>query len=120
MSQGFLAEYTSTNEIRRTFWPRSGGGAGVTHRLPEAPREGIRRDRPLSIVFEGWETPAFDGDTVGSALAAAGITITARSFKYHRPRGLLCMTGSCANCLMQVDGIPNVRHARAGARGHAR
>jgi sarcosine oxidase subunit alpha len=81
----------------------------VTFRLPEVPGEGIRRDRPIRIDFEGWETPAFDGDTVGSALAAAGITITARSFKYHRPRGLLCMTGSCANCLMQIDGIPNVR-----------
>ena len=81
----------------------------MTFRLPEAPGEGIRRDRPVWIDFEGWETPAFEGDTVGSALAASGITITARSFKYHRPRGLLCMTGSCANCLMQIDGIPNVR-----------
>jgi sarcosine oxidase subunit alpha len=52
---------------------------------------------------------AFEGDTVGSALAAAGVDITARSFKYHRPRGLFCMTGSCPNCLMQIDGIPNVR-----------
>ena len=46
---------------------------------------------------------------MGSALAAAGVTITSRSFKYHRPRGLHCMTGSCPNCLMQIDGIPNVR-----------
>ena len=52
---------------------------------------------------------AFEGDTIGSALAAAGVDITGRSFKYHRPRGLFCMTGSCPNCLMQVDGIPNVR-----------
>ena len=81
----------------------------MTERLEEAPGEGIRRDRPVSIVFEGRKVAAFEGDSVGSALAAAGVTITARSFKYHRPRGLLCMTGSCANCLMQVDGIPNVR-----------
>ena len=81
----------------------------MTDRLEEAPGEGIRRDRPVSIVFEGRKVAAFEGDSVGSALAAAGVTITARSFKYHRPRGLLCMTGSCANCLMQIDGIPNVR-----------
>ena len=81
----------------------------MTERLEEAPGEGIRRDRPVSIVFEGRKVAAFEGDSVGSALAAAGVTITARSFKYHRPRGLLCMTGSCANCLMQIDGIPNVR-----------
>ncbi|MGZ4126460.1 MAG: 2Fe-2S iron-sulfur cluster-binding protein, partial [Actinomycetota bacterium] len=81
----------------------------MSSRLPEAPDERIRRDRPVRFVFEGRTLPAFEGDTVGSALAAAGVTITARSFKYHRPRGLLCMTGSCANCLMQIDGIPNVR-----------
>ena len=81
----------------------------MTARLPETPEEGIRRDRPLTFDFEGRKVAAFDGDSVGSALAAAGVSITARSFKYHRPRGLLCMTGSCANCLMQIDGIPNVR-----------
>ena len=37
------------------------------------------------------------------------VSITGRSFKYHRARGLFCMTGGCPNCLMQVDGIPNVR-----------
>ena len=78
-------------------------------RLPERPGERILRDRAVTIVFEGKNVSAFRGDTVGSALAAAGVTITARSFKYHRPRGLLCMDGACANCLMQVDGIPNVR-----------
>ena len=81
----------------------------MTPRLAETPGEGIRRDRPITIAFERRRIGAFEGDTVGSALAAAGITITSRSFKYHRPRGLLCMTGSCANCLMQIDGIPNVR-----------
>ena len=81
----------------------------MTHRLAEAPGEGISRNQPVKIVFEGRKVEAFEGDSVGSALAAAGVTITARSFKYHRPRGLFCMTGSCANCLMQIDGIPNVR-----------
>jgi sarcosine oxidase, subunit alpha len=35
--------------------------------------------------------------------------VFSRSFKYHRPRGLLCGTGRCANCLMQVGPTPNVR-----------
>jgi sarcosine oxidase, subunit alpha len=81
----------------------------VSERLPERSGEAIRRDHPVSLGFEGRTLRAFEGDTVGSALAAAGVSITARSFKYHRPRGLLCMTGSCPNCLMQIDGIPNVR-----------
>ena len=52
------------------------GGSRVTERLEEAPGEGIRRDRPVTIVFEGRKVAAFEGDTVGSALAAAGVTIT--------------------------------------------
>ncbi len=81
----------------------------MSERLPERLGEAIRRDRPLRFRFERRTISAFEGDTVGSALAVAGVTITSRSFKYHRPRGLHCMTGSCPNCLMQIDGIPNVR-----------
>jgi sarcosine oxidase subunit alpha len=81
----------------------------VSERLPERSGEAIRRDRPVTFRLERRTIRAFEGDTVGSALAASGVTITARSFKYHRPRGLMCMTGSCPNCLMQIDGIPNVR-----------
>jgi sarcosine oxidase subunit alpha len=81
----------------------------VSERLPERLGEAVRRDRPITFRFDRRTVHAFEGDTVGSALAASGVTITARSFKYHRPRGLSCMTGSCPNCLMQIDGIPNVR-----------
>ena len=52
---------------------------------------------------------AHQGDTVASALFKSGMRIFSRSFKYHRPRGLLCVNGRCPNCLMTVDGIPNVR-----------
>ena len=81
----------------------------MSERLPERLGEAIRRDRPIRFRFERRTISAFEGDTVGSALAVAGVTITGRSFKYHRPRGLHCMTGSCPNCLMRVDGVPNVR-----------
>jgi sarcosine oxidase subunit alpha len=81
----------------------------MSERLPERQGESIRRDRPVTFRFERRPVAAFDGDTVGSALAAAGVTITARSIRYHRPRGLSCMTGACANCLMRIDDVPNVR-----------
>ena len=81
----------------------------MSERLPERTGEMIRRDRVVTFSLEGRAVDAFEGDTVGSALAGAAVSITSRSFKYHRPRGLLCMTGSCPNCLMQIDGIPNVR-----------
>ena len=88
----------------------------MSERLPARQGEAIRRDRPIRFRFERRTVAAFEGDTVGSALAAAGVTITGRSFKYHRPRGLSCMTGSCPNCLMQIDGIPNVRACAEPAR----
>lgn len=75
-----------------------------------------------TIVFEfnGKPVNARRGDTVASALYRSGQRIFTRSFKYHRPRGLLCLSGKCPNCLMNVDDTPNVRTcmtpARAGMR----
>ncbi|HLJ14063.1 MAG TPA: 2Fe-2S iron-sulfur cluster-binding protein [Bryobacteraceae bacterium] len=63
----------------------------------------------MRFLFQGKEIDANDGDTVAAALYRAGRRIFSRSFKYHRARGLLCVAGNCPNCLMNVDGIPNVR-----------
>jgi len=63
----------------------------------------------ITFKFDGKRVNARPGDTVASALYRAGQRIFSRSFKYHRPRGLLCLAGKCPNCLMNVDGAPNVR-----------
>jgi sarcosine oxidase subunit alpha len=78
-------------------------------RLPQQPSERISRDEEVIFTFRGKPVRAFRGDTFGSALYAAGQRVFSRSFKYHRPRGLLCCSGSCPNCMMTVDGVPNVR-----------
>jgi sarcosine oxidase, subunit alpha len=78
-------------------------------RLPTQPNERLDRGAPVSFSFEGDTIDAFAGDTFGSALYASGRRVYSRSFKYHRPRGLLCCSGQCPNCLMTVDGVPNVR-----------
>ena len=74
----------------------------------------------FTFEFDGKTVEARAGDTVASALYRAGRRIFTRSFKYHRPRGLLCMAGKCPNCMMSVDGTPNVRAcitpARAGMK----
>ena len=88
-------------------------------RLPPQPGERLDRTRPLTFSFEGEPVHAYEGDTIGSALFAGGRRVFSRSFKYHRPRGLLCCTGSCPNCLMQVDGVPNVCVCTEPARGGA-
>jgi len=78
-------------------------------RLPPQPGERIDRSSTVTFRFDGHPVTAFGGDTIGSALYAGGRRVFSRSFKYHRPRGLLCTTGRCANCMMTVDGVPNVR-----------
>jgi sarcosine oxidase subunit alpha len=80
----------------------------------------IEPPTPISFEFRGKAVEARAGDTVASALYRSGQRIFTRSFKYHRPRGLLCLSGRCPNCMMNVDGVPNVRvcmtPVRAGLR----
>ncbi|TPK93078.1 MULTISPECIES: sarcosine oxidase subunit alpha family protein [unclassified Mesorhizobium] len=54
-------------------------------RLPAGGR--IDRMRPIGFSFDGRTLNGYQGDTLASALLANGITLTGRSFKYHRPRG---------------------------------
>ena len=78
-------------------------------RLPQQPGERIDRARVVRFEFDGRPVEGLEGDTIGSALHAAGQRTLSRSFKYHRRRGLLCCAGQCPNCLMAVDGAPGVR-----------
>lgn len=81
----------------------------MMYRLPPRAGEWIHRDRRLRFTFEGQAYEGFEGDTLTSALAGAGVMITARSFKYHRPRGLFSAAGHDANNLFQVGAEPNQR-----------
>ncbi len=78
-------------------------------RLPEQRGERIDRATEISFSFDGKQVNAHEGDTIGSALFAAGQRTFSRSFKYHRKRGLMCCAGQCPNCLVQVDDAPGVR-----------
>lgn len=61
----------------------------------------------LTVEYEGQPLSAREGEPAACALLAAGETVFSRSIKYHRPRGPFCMAGSCSNCLMRIDGVPN-------------
>jgi sarcosine oxidase subunit alpha len=78
-------------------------------RLEPRRSERIDRSKAVSFTFAGWKVTGFEGDTIASAAFAAGKRVFSRSFKYHRPRGLYCCSGHCPNCMMTVDGVPNVR-----------
>jgi sarcosine oxidase subunit alpha len=81
----------------------------MIRRLGQASGEAIDRTRTVHFQLDGKPVEAYQGDTIASAMAAAGVVVTGRSFKYHRPRGLFCLTGACANCMVRVDGVPNVQ-----------
>ena len=75
-----------------------------------------KADGGFSFLFGKRAIAARPGDSVAAAMFRSGIRIFTRSFKNHRPRGLFCVTGKCPNCLMNVDGVPNVRVCMAQAR----
>src|SRR5258708_30252245 len=89
----------------------------MTDRLTPQPGEVIDRRRELSFFWNGRRYPAYQGDTIVSALAACGVRVFSRSFKYHRPRGILTGTFFDPNCTVQVGDEPNVRgvHRRVEA-----
>ena len=78
-------------------------------RLAERRGELIDRSAPVTFGWRGEQVTGLAGDTVASALFDSGVKVFSRSFKYHRPRGLLCCAGQCPNCLVQIDGEPAVR-----------
>ena len=71
--------------------------------------EQIDRSQAVEFEFDGQLVRGFKGDTIASALFADGQRVFSRSFKYHRPRGILCCSGNCPNCLVTVGDEPNVR-----------
>jgi sarcosine oxidase subunit alpha len=62
----------------------------------------INRARPVAFTFDGRSETGFEGDTLASALLASGHTLFGRSFKYHRPRGLLGAGPEEPNALMTL------------------
>jgi sarcosine oxidase, subunit alpha len=81
----------------------------MSQRLPQQPGEWIDRGRTLNFTFEGKGYRAFEGDTVTSALWAAGEKVLGRSFKYHRPRGVLSLANHDINVMLENGVDINLR-----------
>lgn len=85
-------------------------------RIRDDPVLRFERGREIRFYYRGRAIVAYDGETIAAALYASGIRTFSRGIKYHRPRGLLCMGGWCPNCMVRVDGVPNVRGCTTPAR----
>jgi sarcosine oxidase subunit alpha len=74
----------------------------------------IDRARPLRFFFDGVPYEGYAGDTLASALLANGVHLVGRSYKYHRPRGILSAGSEEPNALVGLDEgagrvTPNLR-----------
>ncbi len=67
---------------------------------------------PTPFTFRGRPESAEADETLLQHLARRGLPILQRSIRYHRPRAPFCGIGHCANCLVRVNGEPNVRACR--------
>lgn len=72
----------------------------------------------ITIIFEGKRLPAKSNEPIATVLMNAGIRDFRYTKKKHEPRGVYCAIGRCTDCMMTVNGRPNVRtcitHAEDG------
>ncbi|HLY77064.1 MAG TPA: 2Fe-2S iron-sulfur cluster-binding protein, partial [Thermoplasmata archaeon] len=68
--------------------------------------------RSTSFTFRGRPESAAPEETLLQHLVRQGLPTLQRSIRYHRPRAPLCGIGQCTNCLVRVNGDPNVRACR--------
>jgi predicted molibdopterin-dependent oxidoreductase YjgC len=67
----------------------------------------------VRLTFDGEELRALEGQTVPAALLAAGRRVWRYTSRRGEPRGLFCGMGVCFDCLVRIDGRPNVRACQA-------
>ena len=85
----------------------------MSHRLADGGRL-IDRSRPLTFSFNGRQMRGFKGDTVAAALLGEGQVLVGRSFKYHRPRGIVTSGPEEPNALLGIgEGKTFEPNARA-------
>jgi sarcosine oxidase subunit alpha len=75
----------------------------MTHESNRLPQGGqIDRRKRISFRFDGTNYTGYKGDTLASALIANGVKLVGRSFKYHRPRGILSAGAEEPNALVEL------------------
>ncbi|GBR75677.1 ferredoxin [Candidatus Termititenax persephonae] len=63
----------------------------------------------MEFTFDGQPLRGRAGEPLALALKAAGVLIHRYTAKLRQPRGIFCAIGRCTDCVMIVDGRPNVR-----------
>lgn len=76
-------------------------------RIEKHPVLEYEHGKVVQFTFEGQTMEGYEGEPIAAALHANGV----RELREHRgrPRGFFCAIGNCSSCLMEVNGVPNVR-----------
>ncbi len=79
-------------------------------RIEEHPILGaFEKGRKVRFTFDGRTLEGFEGEPVAVALRSNGVMVHRYTIKRNEPRGVFCAIGRCTDCIMVVDGVPNVR-----------
>jgi hypothetical protein len=100
-----------------TVWPvettRSGSrqkAESKMNRIIEHPILGaIQKGRKVWFTCDGKAMEGYENEPIAVALKAGGIMVHRHTKRLDQPRGIFCAIGRCTDCVMVVDGEPNVR-----------
>lgn len=69
----------------------------------------IEKGEPIEMIIDGRPILAYRGETIATALIAAGHWVCRTAERQSNPMGVYCNIGICHSCLMTVNGVRNVR-----------
>ena len=82
------------------------------HPILQRPKE----RKKIILTVDGKAVAAFEGEPIAAALMASGHRVFRYTTRRKEPRGVFCALGRCTDCVMTVDGQPNVRTCVTPAR----
>lgn len=79
-------------------------------RIKEHPILGeYEKGKLVKFTHDGKTYQGYEGEPIAAALKAAGVMVHRYTAKKHKPRGIFCAIGRCTDCVMIVNGEPNIR-----------
>ena len=79
-------------------------------RIEEHPILGTyQKGKTVTFTLDGKEMQGCEGEPIAAALRVAGVMTHRYTKKRHEPRGVFCAIGRCTDCVMVVNGKPNIR-----------
>ena len=108
----YYREYVIELKIQRPWsglWMERGKESNHMRTGGKRVSKGVERGEPFEIEVDGEKIVAYEGETVGAALLAAGQRTLRYTNKLERPRGLYCGIGLCQECRITINGVPNAQ-----------